>query len=58
MATKHDDMAQDKQAIRAAVHKHEAALHKGKPKTALKKGGMVARGTGAAIKGTRFSRDG
>lgn len=55
---KHSDMKMDKAVVKKAVHKHEAAMHPGKPKTALKKGGMVMRGGGAAIKGTRFSRDG
>jgi hypothetical protein len=32
---------------KAAVHKHEAAMHPGKPKTKMAKGGSV-RGVGAA----------
>jgi hypothetical protein len=49
---------------KAAVHKHERAMHPGKPLTPMKKGGMVktscgmakggavkVRGTGAATKG-------
>jgi hypothetical protein len=27
--------------VRSAVHKHEAAMHKGKPKTKLAKGGVT-----------------
>lgn len=54
MATKpkkHDDAAMDKPMIASAVHKHEAALHPGKPKTKLASGGVVMRGCGAATKG-------
>ena len=36
-----DDMKQDKAMVRKAVHKHEAAMHKGKPKTKLAKGGVT-----------------
>ncbi len=36
-----DDIKQDKAMIRSAVHKHEAAMHKGKPKTKLAKGGKT-----------------
>lgn len=36
-----DDMKQDKAMVRSAVHKHEAAMHKGKPKTKLAKGGVT-----------------
>ena len=45
---KHDDTAQDKAMIRSAVHKHEQAMHKGKPLTKLAKGGKV---DGCAMKG-------
>ena len=38
---KHSDMPMDKKVVKAAVHKHEAAMHPGKPKTKLAKGGMV-----------------
>jgi len=55
---KHDDTKQDKAQIKQAVGKHESKMHPGQPKTKLKAGGMVARGSGAAIKGNRFSRDG
>ena len=57
MKAKHADMAMDKKSIKTAVHKHEANMHPGKPKTALAKGGIV-RGCGAAVKGTKFSRSG
>ena len=33
------DLAQDKKMIAGAVHKHERAMHPGKPMTKLKKGG-------------------
>ena len=40
--------------VKAAVHKHEANMHPGKPKTKMnKKGGVVTRGNGAATKGTK-----
>jgi hypothetical protein len=59
MATKHTDAAQDKPMMQAAVNKHEARLHKGEPKTKLAKGGMIARGGGAARKSSlRFVRNG
>ena len=63
MATKpktkaHEDVAMDKPLIKAAVHKHESAMHPGKPKTKLAKGGMVMRGCGAATKGKKFTRNG
>ena len=37
----HDDIKQDKAMIKTAVHKHERAMHAGKPLTKLKKGGGV-----------------
>lgn len=37
----HDDAAMDKAATKAAVHKHEKAMHPGKPMTKLAKGGMA-----------------
>jgi hypothetical protein len=55
---KHSDAKKDKPMVKAAVHKHEAAMHPGKPKTQLAKGGMVARGAGAAKRGTKFSCNG
>ena len=33
-------------SVKAAVHKHERAMHPGKPLTALKKGGVVEKGSG------------
>ena len=54
MATKHSDVKMDKSMVKKAVHKHESAMHPGKPKTKLAKGGGVkTRGTGAATKGTK-----
>lgn len=35
------DMAQDKATVRKAVHKHERAMHPGKPLTKMRKGGEV-----------------
>ena len=35
------DVAQDKALVKAAVHKHEKAMHPGKPMTKLAKGGAV-----------------
>lgn len=59
MATKkHTDAAMDKPMIASAVHKHESAMHPGKPKTKLATGGLVMRGTGAATKGKKFTRNG
>lgn len=37
----HEDVAADKQMIKAAVHKHEKGMHPGKPLTKLAKGGSV-----------------
>ena len=34
------DLKQDKATVKKAVHKHEAAMHPGKPMTKLRKGGM------------------
>jgi hypothetical protein len=36
-----DDIKQDKAMVKKAVHKHEAAMHKGMPKTKLAKGGKT-----------------
>jgi hypothetical protein len=36
----HPDVAKDKSVVKKAVHKHEANMHPGKPKTKLKKGGL------------------
>lgn len=38
---KHDDVKADKAMVKKAVHKHESAMHKGKPKTKLAKGGKT-----------------
>jgi hypothetical protein len=35
------DLKQDKALVKKAVHKHEAAMHPGKPLTKLRKGGMA-----------------
>lgn len=37
----HSDAKMDKEVIKKAVHKHEAAQHPGKPLTKLKRGGGV-----------------
>jgi hypothetical protein len=37
----HSDAAMDKKTVKTAVHKHEKAMHKGKPLTKLAKGGKV-----------------
>lgn len=55
---KHSDAAMDKTMVKTAVHKHEANMHKGEPKTKLAKGGMVARGGGAAKRGLGFVKNG
>jgi hypothetical protein len=47
-----EDIKQDKAMISAAVHKHEAKMHKGKPLTKLKSGGSVSsRADGIAQRG-------
>jgi hypothetical protein len=49
---KHSDVKMDKAVVKKAVHKHEKAMHPGKPMTKLKGGGGIKiRGTGAATKG-------
>jgi hypothetical protein len=35
------DLAQDKKMVAGAVHKHEKAMHPGKPMTKLKAGGKT-----------------
>ena len=57
------DLAQDKKTAAKAVHKHEKAMHPGKPMTKMKANersnpypgtktsGIKIRGTGAATKG-------
>jgi hypothetical protein len=37
------DLKQDKKMIAGAVHKHEKAMHPGKPPTKLKKGGVTGK---------------
>ena len=37
-----DDIKQDKKMIAGAVHKHEKAMHPGKPMTKLRKGGPTS----------------
>ena len=47
-----EDAKQDKAMIAGAVHKHEANMHKGKPKTKLATGGSVSsRADGICSKG-------
>lgn len=43
MAEKHDkaDMKADKKMVASAVHKHEKAMHPGKPVTKLRAGGKT-----------------
>jgi hypothetical protein len=36
------DLKQDKKMVAGAVHKHEKAMHPGKPMTKLKKGGPTS----------------
>ena len=38
---KHEDVKSDKKVVAKAVHKHEAEMHPGKPKTKLAKGGKT-----------------
>lgn len=50
---KHEDVKADKKMVTTAVHKHEKAMHPGKPVTKLAKGGktnaqMKAMGRGLA----------
>ena len=42
MATKHSDEKQDKPLIAGMIHKHEAKLHAGEPKTKFAKGGVTS----------------
>jgi hypothetical protein len=37
------DLKQDKKMMAGAVHKHEKAMHPGKPMTKLKKGGVTGK---------------
>ena len=41
---KHSDVKMDKAVVKKAVHKHEKAMHPGKPLTKLKHGGVPAHG--------------
>ena len=46
------DTKQDKAMVTKAVHKHESAMHKGKPKTKMAKGGSASkRADGCCSKG-------
>ena len=48
----HTHVKQAKAMVSAAVHKHEAKMHKGKPRTKLAKGGSVSsRADGCAQRG-------
>jgi hypothetical protein len=38
---KHSDVKMDKAVVKKAVHKHEKAMHPGKPMTKLAKGGKT-----------------
>jgi hypothetical protein len=42
MKRKKSDLKQDKAMIKGAVHKHERAMHPGKPMTKLAKGGITS----------------
>ena len=44
------DMKQDKKAVEAGVHKHERALHPGKPMTKMQRGGFPAHSSAPLIK--------
>ena len=51
------DIKQDKAMISAAVHKHEAKMHKGKPMTKLAGGGSASsRADGCAQRGKTKGR--
>lgn len=39
---KKSDAKQDKAMVKSAVHRHEKAMHKGKPLTPMKSGGRVS----------------
>jgi len=39
---KHSDKKQDKAMAKAAVHKHEKAMHPGKAMTPMKRGGRLS----------------
>lgn len=46
---KHDDIEKDKPLIKKIVHKHEKAMHPGKPLTKLRKGGVPVHNRNAKI---------
>ena len=48
------DLAQDRAMIRTAVHKHEKAMHPGKPMTKLAKGGMAKGGVTEKATGEKY----
>lgn len=48
---KHEDVAMDKAMMKKAVHKHEKAMHPGKPLTKLRRGGVPAYGSKAMYGG-------
>ena len=41
---KHSDVKMDKAMVKSAVHKHERAMHPGKPMTKLRRGGVPSHG--------------
>jgi hypothetical protein len=48
---KHADVKMDKSMVKKAVHKHERAMHPGKPMTKLKHGGVPSYGRKAMYGG-------
>jgi hypothetical protein len=48
---KHSDVKMDKAMVKKAVHKHEKAMHPGKPMTKLNKGGVPSYGRKAMYGG-------
>ena len=52
------DAAQDKAAIKAAVHAHERHDHPGEPLTKLKEGGPLTAARRDALKGSSFALPG
>lgn len=45
----HSDVAMDKKVVKTAVHKHERAMHPGKPMTKLARGGVPSYGRAPKI---------
>jgi hypothetical protein len=45
----HDDIAKDKPMVKKMIHKHEKAMHPGKPLTKMKKGGVPVHNRNAKI---------